>query len=284
MSRIKRVLVGVLVLLIVAVIGIYLYKDAAVRGGIVSGGDRVLGAGSTGLDSASIDLFSGGLALRGLKLRNPAGYQESHFFRLGEVDVDLALGSLLEDRIVVPRLDLRRVELLVESFVDEKGPHLNLLSIKRKMASIVPNPAAGEAKGSQKKFVIDTLTVSEMKVAGKMLIPGAGSWPLDFQVPTFSIDGIGEKQNGVVVAELVVIVLDAVIDKAIEMIESDGSERLKVLGDAKDVLQFFGGGLKQAGLDPGLGKKLVDEAVKKGFADFFGSKINNQDDTEDKDE
>ena len=277
MSRIKKLLLSVLLLLLLAAGGLYYYKDAAVRAGIIAGSDQVLGSDSTRLDSASIDLFGGGLALRGLKLNNPDGYRKPHFFQVDSVDVEVSLGSLLEDRIVVPRLDLDGVELVVESYVDEKGPHLNLLTIKRQLASSGTNQAGGDRDGSGKKFIIETLRVRDMKVTGVMTIPGAGSWPLDLAVPAFGIDGIGEKKNGVVLAELVVIILDAVIDKAIEMIESDGSERRKVLGDAKDVLKFFGGGLKQAGLDSALGKRLLDEAVRKGLGDLLGGKKKKKD-------
>ena len=130
MNRFKKMLLGVTLLLLLLVGGLFIYKDSVVRAGIISGGDRVLGADSTRLDSASIDLFGGGLSLRGLKLDNPEGYQQPHFFQLSGSDVELSLVSLLEDRIVLPRLDLDGVEILVESYVDEDGPHLNLLTIQ----------------------------------------------------------------------------------------------------------------------------------------------------------
>jgi len=85
MSRIKKLLVVVVALLLLAVGGLYLYKDAAVLSGVIASGDQVLGAESTTLDSASLDLFGGGLALRGLKLNNPEGYQQPHFFQLGGI-------------------------------------------------------------------------------------------------------------------------------------------------------------------------------------------------------
>ena len=272
MSRFKKMLLGAMLLLLLAVAGLFIYKDSIVRAGIISGGDQVLGADSTRLDSASIDLFGGGLSLRGLKLANPDGYQQPHFFQLAGVDVEVSLVSLLQDRIVLPRLELDGVEILVESYVDEKGPHLNLLTIQKKIKKSANQQAGRDSTHSGKKFVIETLSVSEMKVSGVMTIPGGGSWPVDLSVPAFEIEGIGEKKNGIVMAQVVVIILDAVIDKAIEEIESDGTNKLKVLGDAKGVLDFFGKGLKGSGLDSALGKKLLDEALKKGLADLLEDK------------
>jgi len=57
MSRFKKMLLGAMLLLLLAVAGLFIYKDSIVRAGIISGGDQVLGADSTRLDSASIDLF-----------------------------------------------------------------------------------------------------------------------------------------------------------------------------------------------------------------------------------
>ena len=272
MSRFKKMFVVTVALLLLTVGGLYLYKDAAVRSGVIAGGDQVLGADSTTLDSASLDLFGGGLALRGLKLKNPEGYQQPHFFQLGGIDVDVSLGSLLARRIVVPRIDLDGVELLVESVIDLDGPRLNLLTIRDQLRTSRVKNAEENSTSSGKRFVIESLTVSDLKVMGLMTIPGGGSWPIDLDVPTFEIRDIGQKQKGVLLAEVVGIILDAMIDKAIDMIESDGSDKLKIAGDVRRGLKFFNRGLKESGLDPKLGKKLLDEAIQKGFGDLLKKK------------
>ena len=74
MSRIKKMFEVTVVLLVLAVGGLYLYKDTAVRAGIIAGGDLALGAGSTDLVGARIDVFKGNLALIGLRLKNPEGW------------------------------------------------------------------------------------------------------------------------------------------------------------------------------------------------------------------
>jgi len=271
MSRFKKMFVVTVALLLLTVGGLYLYKDGAVRAGVIAGGDQVLGAGSTRLDAAAIDPFAGHLALQGLYLKNPEGYQQPHFFQLKGFDVALSLQSLLEERVVIPRVQLDGVQLLAESVIDKDGPRLNLLTIRNKLGSSGEQEKSSAGEGG-KKFVIEKLTVNAMKVIGVLTIPGGGSWPIDLDVPTFEIEGIGDKENGVLLAEVVVIVLDAILDKAIEVIESDGSEKLKVLGDAKDLLKIFGGGLKESGLDSVDGSKLLDKALKKGLDDLFKRK------------
>ncbi|MGE4618221.1 MAG: hypothetical protein AAEJ04_00270 [Planctomycetota bacterium] len=271
MSRIKKLLV-VVTLLLLAVGGLYLYKDAAVRAGVIAGGDQVLGAGSTRLDAAAIDPFAGHLMLQGLYLKNPTGYQEPHFFQMKGFDTALSLGSLLEDRVVVPRVELDGIHLLAESIIDKDGPRFNLLTIQQQLGSSTKKKENSVGESGGKKFVIEVLTVKDMMVTGMITIPGGRSWPLDLKVPTFEITDIGQKSKGVLLAEVMVIVLDTIIAKAIEVIESDGSDRWKVLGDAKDLLKIFGGDLKEAALDSKLGKKLIDEAVKKGLGDLFKKK------------
>ena len=271
MNRFQKMLLVVVSLVLLAVGGLYLYKDAAVRAGVIAGGDQVLGAGSTRLDAAAIDPFAGHLELQGLYLENPEGYQQPHFFQMERFDVALSLQSLLEDRVVIPSVKLDGVELLAESVIDQDGPRLNLLTIRKQLGSSGAGQSSA-AKEDGKKFVIERLTVTGLKVTGVLTIPRAGSWPIDFDVPTFEITDIGQKENGVLLAEVVVIVLDAIIGKAIEMIESDGSKHLKLAGDARKLLKAFDGGLKGSGLDPKIGQKLLDDAVKKGLGDLFKKK------------
>ena len=132
------------------------------------------------------------------------------------------------------------MEILVESYVDEKGPHLNLLTIQKKIKKSANQQAGRDSTHSGKKFVIETLSVSEMKVSGVMTIPGGGSWPVDLSVPAFEIEGIGEKKNGIVMAQVVVIILDAVIDKAIEDGSIEALPRMgkKTIENIKDAISF----------------------------------------------
>ena len=271
MNRFKKIFTVLMTLLVLAVGGLYLYKDAAVRAGVIAGGDQVLGAGSTDLVGANVDVFQGKLTLIGLSLKNPEGYQQPHFCQMKRFDAALSMPSLLEDRVVIPRVQLDGVELLAESVIDQDGPRLNLLTIRKQLGSSGAAQSSA-AKEDCKKFVIEVLTVSGLKVTGVMTIPGGGSWPIDLDVPTFEITDIGEKENGVLLAQVVVVVLDAIIGKAIEMIESDGSKHLKLAGDARKVLQVLDGGLKGSGLDPKLGQKLLEEAVKKGLGDLLKKK------------
>ncbi len=271
MNRFKKIFTVLMTLLVLAVGGLYLYKDAAVRAGVIAGGDQVLGAGSTDLVGANVDVFQGKLTLIGLSLKNPEGYQQPHFCQMKRFDAALSMPSLLEDRVVIPRVQLDGVELLAESVIDQDGPRLNLLTIRKQLGSSGAAQSSA-AKEDGKKFVIEVLTVSGLKVTGVMTIPGGGSWPIDLDVPTFEITDIGEKENGVLLAQVVVVVLDAIIGKAIEMIESDGSKHLKLAGDARKVLQVLDGGLKGSGLDPKLGQKLLEEAVKKGLGDLLKKK------------
>lgn len=276
-----KILLGIVLLLLLVTGGLFISKDSLVRSAVISGGDRVLGADSTRLSSASIDLFGGNLSLRGLELSNPEGYQQPNFFQLSGIDVELSMVSLLQDRIVLPRLELDGVEILVETFVDGEGPHLNLLTIQKEIKKSADQQAGSGSTDSGKKFVIDTLSVSGMKVAGVMTIPGGGSWDVDLSVPTFEIEGIGNKKNGIVLAQVMVVILDALLDKAIEKIETDGTQKLQVLGDAKNALDFLGKGLQGTGLDPAIGKKLLDEALKNSLGDLLKKKKEEKEKKED---
>jgi len=264
MKWVKRIGIVVILLVIVVVGGLFYYKDAAVKKGVIIGGDTVLGQGTTALDSASLNVFGGGLTLSGLKLDNAEGYKQPHFFKLDGTDVKVSLGTLMDDKVVIPTVTLDGLNVVAETSLEKGLPKLNLITIKKTVDASVggggeePKPDADTKAG--KKFVIEKLTISNMKVTGALTMPGGASVPVDVPVPSFTIEGIGEKSNGVVMKELVAIVLDAVLRKAIESVGNVGGVGLDMFQGGTDALLKGAGGLLEGagGVGDGAGKAIGD--------------------------
>jgi len=307
MKWVKRIGLLVILLVIVVVGVLFYYKDAAVKKAVVFGGDTVLGDGTTALDSANLNVFGGGLTLTGLKLDNADGYKQPHFFQLAGTDVKVSLGTLMEEKIVIPTVTLDGLNVVAETSLEQGLPKLNLITIKKTVDASVggsggggdPAPDADAEAG--KKFVIDKLTITNMKVTGALTMPGGGSVPVDVPVPSFTITGIGEKDNGVVMKELVAIILDAVLRKAIEQVGNVGGVSLDMFeGGAGALLEGAGGLLEGAGgVGEGVGGAIdgiigggggggdgegdgdgggIGGAIEQGIGGFLGG--GNQDDEE----
>ena len=100
---------GGLLLVVVALVATLIMIDSVAKTGIEKGGSYALGV-PTALDSASIGIASGKFGLSGLAVDNPQGF-EGKFLKLGDGGVEVSLGSLMKDTVVLPRLALSDVEL-----------------------------------------------------------------------------------------------------------------------------------------------------------------------------
>jgi len=276
MKWIKRLVVVVLVLLVVAVGAVFYFKDAAVKRGVITGGDMVLGQGSTELNNANLGIFGGTLTLSGLKLDNPDEFKQPHFFILDGTDVAVSLGSLLEDTVVVPTVNLDGLHVTAETSLEQGLPKLNLIKIKKTVDQAVggdaqPEPDQPAADG--KKFVIEKVNVTNMKVTGALTMPGGTSVPVDIKVPDFTLTDIGKKDNGVVMKEVIAIVLEAVLIKAIEGVGNIGGVGLDMFEGGADALKNIGAGaLEGVGGLGGDAGKAVEGLLggDKGQADGAG--------------
>jgi len=263
MKWIKRLIVVVLVLLIVAVGALFYFKDAAVKQGVISGGDMVLGQGSTELSSANLGVFGGTLKLNGLKLDNPDEFRQPHFFKLDGTDVAVSLGSLMDDTVVVPTVNLDGLHVVAETSLEKGLPKLNLIKIKKTVDAAVgkpgEEPAPDQPAAEGKKFIIEKVNVTNMKVTGALTMPGGSSVPVDLTIPDFTLTDIGKKDNGVVVKEVIAIILDAILKKAIEGVGQIAGVGLDMFQGGADALKGLGAGaLEGAGNLGGEAGKAVE--------------------------
>jgi len=117
MSKLKKLLLILIatpiLLIIILLVGLSLFANAAARKGVEAGATYALGVNTT-LQSASVGIFSGKFGLTGLKVANVQGYKADKFLSLGEGNVAVSLGSLMKDTIEVPTFSLDTIELNLE--------------------------------------------------------------------------------------------------------------------------------------------------------------------------
>ena len=271
------VLVGLLVVLLLAA-GFLVGRYA--RQGIERGATYALGVPTT-VDSASLGLLGGRLALAGVTVKNPDGYTTPHVLTLGRGSVAVTLPSLLKDTIQVPEFTLDALDLNLE----RRGGKANYQVIMDNLEKVI-GPAPPQPPPDQKKFIIDTLTITNVTVHVDMLaeLPGgvgnavgeALGTPtkLDIPIKEIKLTGVGRTGtgvggSGVTTAQLAGIVYEALMAAVIE----NGGDRLpaEVLGDLQGGLKDLKG-LANVGLQ--VGGKAIDTArdlgdqLKKSGADL----------------
>ena len=197
------VLLGVLLgggLLVLLVAGLMI--DSIVRAAVEEGSTRALGVPVT-LDSAEVK-FSGSLALEGLTIGNPEGFQEPHACAFQRFDGSVRPGSLMEDVVEVPELRVIKPEMTVE-FIGTKNNWtalLDNLSLDR------------EKKETDKKFRIDVIRVESATVRFRSDILTDGAKVLT--LPTIELRNVGTAEDAATMTEVLKMLMNAMLEAALK--------------------------------------------------------------------
>lgn len=262
--KVLMALVVVFVLLIVgAVVAVAWYVDDIAKKAIQDGGTQALGVQTT-LDDADVGILSGEFEMRGLKVANPGGYTPEHFLTLGEGGVAVTYSSLQEPTVELPEFRLEGINVSLQKKGGKANYQVILDNLKKMQgtgSSDKPAEPAPGSTGEEKKFVIRQLLISDVRIDVDMVdVPlGVGemakvSIPIDkIELSNVGQVGTGVKGSGVTMEELISIIVQVVLNAAVE----NGAGKLPVefLNDLQGQLANLEG-LK------GLPMKVVGDATK----------------------
>lgn len=97
---IKKILISVVFLLLLAGGGLFFYLDSIVKSGIEVVGSSVLGTAVT-VDSVSLSPLSGQGSISGLRVENPKGFESQYAFELDSVLVSTDVNSVFTDTVEI---------------------------------------------------------------------------------------------------------------------------------------------------------------------------------------
>jgi hypothetical protein len=156
------VIVGLLVALVV---GIGAFGGSLVRKAVEVAGSSALKV-PVALSDADLSILGGRVALRGLQIDNPPGYQHDKLLKLKDTSVEVHVGSLLSDTVRIRQILLDGVDLVLE----QKGLGSNLQDLIHNLPKS-DEPKRKESSG--KKLRIDVLEIRNVTVEAKLLpVPG----------------------------------------------------------------------------------------------------------------
>lgn len=220
----KKIVVGVLFLLLVAGIGVGFYfmsnLDSIVAGIIESQGSKVAST-EVGVSGVDISLKDGRASLAGFTVANPSGFKGDRAFSLGEVTVDLDLGSLREEPIIIDEITVREPQVLAEFL--ETGS-LNLDVLKKSIQGYVPTTGnEGKDEGEMKRVRIKSFTFEKGRIEVDASALGVDDQSLD--LPAIRLTDIGGSA-GARPDEVARVVMDALTSKATAEIARAGVNQL----------------------------------------------------------
>jgi hypothetical protein len=279
-GALKKVLLAVAVLLIVAIVAGVLFLDTIARGAIAAAGTYALGTKTT-VSEASVGIVSGKTAIRGLEVDNPKGFSESvKFVSLGEVAVDAGLSNFMGDKIVIDRVAISNLTVDIEKGADGTLNVNAIVENLKKAAGGGDGAKPAEPAGESKEAVIKELRLEKVKVNLRNLVGGKDG-VVEVNLPDIvlrdlsskgGVDVLASEVSGVVIAS----VTQAVIAANIQGLGADVLGGLQgavdgigqaIGGPLKDAvgkgIEGAAGALKEVGAGLGdIGKKLGEEAGK----------------------
>lgn len=292
MKLILKIAAVLLILVIVAVVGVFFYIDSIAKRAVEYASTSALGVPTT-LDSISVGVFTGSVSLDDLNVANPAGqsFSSPHFLHLDSGSVAVSLGTLRQDTVVVPSLKLDGMEM----YLEKKGDKANYQIIMDNLGKAEAEP---DDTAPAKKFVINEMVLTNISVEADLLPLGGALTKTRITIPEIRLTDVGsESEGGVVLKELsgVVIkaIMQAVIDKSDVLPAALIADLGKGLGELEDIqadtLKTIGGVSDDLNKTIGEGTKAIGDVseeinkVSKGLEGLLGGKKEKKDDVKEED-
>lgn len=216
------------------------------------------------ISDVDLSIIKGDAAIKGLEVRNPAGYEYKNLLELRNSFISASLWSLLGSRPSIKRIQLDGVELVIE----QKLLSNNLAEVLKSMPAQDRRQDAPKAK----KLRIDELEISDITVKVKVLpVPGKAD-TLTLKLAPIRMTNLGgdDKLSTEILAGKIITVLANSVMK-----EGRGVLPADILNPITPALKETIGVGKEAGRAVSEeAKKIVGEGEKaiEGLKDLLGGK------------
>lgn len=253
MKTLKKLLWAILALVVLVVVA-FLFVDSIAKTAVESGATRALGVETT-VDELDLNFLARNCVLRQLRVENPTGFAAAYFLSAGELELEVAPGSLLKDKVIVPLFRLDTIALNLERTLTGANYDIILENVRGSKEDAPSGPDA--PKDEAKKFLIGELVIRDVLVNVRASAGGLRQ-ELELKIPEVRLENVGSHEGrGVAIVELsrriVLALLQAVTERGggilpgelLEDLRSDldGLESIpiEVLGDVRKSLEGLGG-------------------------------------------
>lgn len=205
----KKLLGGLLVLVVVALAGVYVSLGTILKRGLETHGPRMLGAPVTA-GVVTVSPFSGEGTIRGLRIGNPEGFTTPTAIEVGGIRVALDVKSLLGGgRILIKEIVVERPVITLET-----GPGgTNLQKLQKNLEGYAPSSPKEAEKTEGRKVEIARFRLTGARATA--VVPQLKVAPQTVEVPDVELTGIGAKSGGATVADASKQILSAVTQSAV---------------------------------------------------------------------
>jgi hypothetical protein len=212
MKWLIRIVLVIVVLLVITVLGGFMYVDVIARRGVEHGATYALGV-ETKLAKADVGIFSGTFDMKGLNVANPEGFQSPHFLNLGTGGVDVTLPSLRKETVELTRLNLGDLDVNLE----RRGGKSNYDVILDNLRKLESGEKPPEKSGSEKRFIVREIDITDVNIHFDMLPEGGELTKVDVPIDAIRLTDVGsDTDKGVLLADLSGVIIKAIMAAAVQ--------------------------------------------------------------------
>lgn len=195
--------VGVLVLLMV----ITMFSiGAIVKAGVATVLPKITGT-ECSIGMCTFNPIAGKVTMRSFVIGNPPGYAHPHAFKMDKLVIDVGMGSLFSDKIVIEKIIIDGMEVDLEVKLTET----NLTVIKGNVDEFTKSDAEEEEVKKQEEEDPEVeekpkkskkLQIDLFKFVNSHMIMGTGGQTVSIPLADIVIEDIGNTQQGATVGEV----------------------------------------------------------------------------------
>lgn len=195
------------VVLLATVAG-YLLLNAAAARTLERGGRYAMGV-ATHVETVDLRPLRGEASVHRLRVANPEGYSRELLLSLEQGEAAVELGSLMGQRIVLPRLHLRGVRIEIEHDHTGRANYEPVLEHLERVAS------RARHRSPQRRYLVRELIVSDITIAMKTPLPFGPREPITLELDEVRLSDVGAgPEGGVLMSELCTRIVQHVVEAA----------------------------------------------------------------------
>jgi hypothetical protein len=215
---IKKTLISVVFLLLLAGGGLFFYLDSIVKSGIEVVGSNVLGTAVT-VDSVSLSPLSGQGSISGLRVENPEGFESQYAFELDSVLVSIDVNSVFTDAAEIESIVIMQPVITYETKITSDN-----------IRTLLDNLDEGDAPSSDPETEDDSaqqIIIRDFRMVGSQLNFVSALVSAPITLADIEIRDIGAEGGSASAANAVRVVLQELVASILNSHDLPGLDGLR---------------------------------------------------------
>ena len=283
----RKIALTIIIIVVAILLSIEFFGNKGIKMAVEKAASKVLNVAVT-LEGVNLKPIAGSLELDNLAVANPEGFETKTLLNMGNAQVKLKTASLLSDTVEIEYIKLDGIDFTLE----QKGLTSNLNTILKSLPKKSETDETDEEKettsnGSQKKLLIKTLEITNLKVNAKILpIPGQVD-VITLNIPDIkktNIGGDGEEKidTEALITKIIEWVSNAIAEAGTGVLPADLTGSLNSVLDNLNINDISGATMEEATQiienATGVGTEAIDktkevtEGLQEGLKGLFNSK------------